>query len=388
MVFVVSALLVPTGLLSPVSRADGPVVIGGGAAIEVNGTPCTLTTIGTDQAGDVVGFTSASCGGPGSPVAAGWAPGTLGTVAVVDPDLDYAVITFDKSRVAPTADFAGFAINGIGPDATPGQQACKDSRETGVACAPVSFAPGADPDTVLMHACGNAGDSGASVTVNDLLVGMIRGDFPPPGRCPLRIWTRKFAVRRIPQRDKPEITSIIGDVNAKGGPRCRVRPVAGLTGTRGARPPQQKRLHTDVVHGSVEIRTQQSRQFPTRLIDDMRTCSRRPVVARIVLLRAMPPGSSPRHRLTEQIGGREAPARPGSPCYGRKPPRQRSVHHRTRLDHLISRTGSSRIPGRRLSRSLHICGVDAAELANMRCLRTDTQVTLWILTPGCMCRSR
>lgn len=230
MVFVVSALLVLTDLPGPVSRADGPVVIGGGAAIAVNGTLCTLTTIGTDRAGDVVGLTSASCGGPGSSVAAGWAPGTLGTVAVVDPDLDYAVIRFDKSRVAPTADFAGFAINGIGPDAAPGQQACMDSRETGVTCAPVSFAPGADPDTVLMHVCGNVGDSGASVTVNDLLVGMIRGDFPPPGRCPLRIWTGKFAVRRIPQRDKPEITSInaiLGDVNAKGGPGAGFAPVPG-----------------------------------------------------------------------------------------------------------------------------------------------------------------
>ena len=31
---------------------------------------CTLTTIGTDAAGELIGFTSAHCGGPGAQVAA------------------------------------------------------------------------------------------------------------------------------------------------------------------------------------------------------------------------------------------------------------------------------------------------------------------------------
>ncbi len=45
--------------------------MGGGAGIVVNGgTLCTLTTIGHDKFGDLIGFTSAHCGGPGAQVAA------------------------------------------------------------------------------------------------------------------------------------------------------------------------------------------------------------------------------------------------------------------------------------------------------------------------------
>lgn len=36
---------------------------------------CTLTTIGTDTAGDLIGFTSAHCGGPGAQIAAEAAEG-------------------------------------------------------------------------------------------------------------------------------------------------------------------------------------------------------------------------------------------------------------------------------------------------------------------------
>ena len=45
--------------------ADGKVVIGGGAGIVVEGdTYCTLTAIGNDRTGAMVGFTSAHCGAP------------------------------------------------------------------------------------------------------------------------------------------------------------------------------------------------------------------------------------------------------------------------------------------------------------------------------------
>lgn len=224
-----AALLVPMALSSPVAVADGAVLIGGGAAITVNGdTPCTLTTIGTDHAGDVVGLTSASCGSPGSAVAAGWVAGKLGTVAAANDGLDYAVITFDKSAVTAIPDFAGYSINGVGPDAAPGQWACKNSQDSGVICKSVSFAPGADPDTTLLHVCGDSDDAGAPVTIDNLLVGMIRGNFPDPGRCPVRVATGKTVIRKIPLRDRPEITSInaiVDDLNARGGPGAGFVPV-------------------------------------------------------------------------------------------------------------------------------------------------------------------
>ena len=53
------------------AHADAPVPLGGGSGIVVDGdTFCTLTTIGHDNRGKLVGFTSAHCGGPGHEVAA------------------------------------------------------------------------------------------------------------------------------------------------------------------------------------------------------------------------------------------------------------------------------------------------------------------------------
>lgn len=213
---------------SPVAAADDNVPMGGGVGISVGDTLCTLTTIGHDGAGDLIGFTSASCGGVGAPVAAEGSAGTRGTVVATDADLDYAVIKFDEAKVTPVADFADFPINGIGPDTTWGQWACKDSRETGVVCHGVSFA-GADPNTVLLDACGDPGDSGAAVTVNALLVGMIRGGFELSGRCPTFVGAAGHGGHwDVPLRDRPEITSIntiLDDVNARGGPGTGFTPV-------------------------------------------------------------------------------------------------------------------------------------------------------------------
>jgi hypothetical protein len=168
-----------TALNGAPARADDRVPLGGGAGIIVNGdTLCTLTTIGTDSKGELIGFTSAHCGGPGAPVMVESAKdrGALGTMVAGNDALDYAVIQFDRARVAPVANFGGFAINGIGPDPAFGQVACKQGRTTGNSCG-VTWGPGQDPGTILMQVCGQPGDSGAPVTVNDQLVGMIHGAF-------------------------------------------------------------------------------------------------------------------------------------------------------------------------------------------------------------------
>ena len=90
-----------------------------GQGIVVNGdTLCTLTTIGTDGKGELIGFTSAHCGGPGAPVVVESAKdrGAVGTMVAGNDNLDYAVIQFDTAKVTPVANFGGFVINGIGPD--------------------------------------------------------------------------------------------------------------------------------------------------------------------------------------------------------------------------------------------------------------------------------
>lgn len=166
-------------LMSAPAAADEQVTLGGGAGIVVDGeTYCTLTSIGTDGSGALVGFTSAHCGGPGAQVAAesDQDRGVVGTMVAGNDGLDYAVIRFDQAKVNPVANWGGFAIDGIGPDPVLGQVACKLGRTTGYSCG-VTWGPGEEPGTIVNQVCGQPGDSGAPVTVNNKLVGMIHGAF-------------------------------------------------------------------------------------------------------------------------------------------------------------------------------------------------------------------
>lgn len=162
---------------APASAAT--VTLGGGSGIVVDGESfCTLTAIGHDNRGDLVGFTSAHCGGPGATVAAEGAEdaGQVGVMVAGNDLLDYAVIRFDPALVTPTNNVKGFLINGLGPDPAFGAVACKLGRTTGHSCG-VTWGPGAEPGTIVNQVCGQPGDSGAPVTVNNKLVGMLHGAF-------------------------------------------------------------------------------------------------------------------------------------------------------------------------------------------------------------------
>lgn len=175
-VFAAALALVAPGVAA---QAQPPVVLGGGSGIVVNGDSlCTLTAIGRDNRGALVGFTSAHCGGPGAPVAAEGveAAGPLGVMVAGNDALDYAVIEFDPAKVTPTNDVNGFRIDGLGPDPKFGDVACKLGRTTGYSCG-VTWGPGEEPGTIVNQVCGQPGDSGAPVTVNNRLVGMIHGAF-------------------------------------------------------------------------------------------------------------------------------------------------------------------------------------------------------------------
>jgi hypothetical protein len=223
--FVAALVAVPLSLLglpADTATADDRVPMGGGAGIVINGdTMCTLTTIGADSAGELIGFTSAHCGGPGAPVAAEAleARGVLGTMVAGNDSLDYAVIKFDPAKVAPVANYNGFVINGIGPDPGFGQIACKQGRTTGNSCG-VTWGPGQDPGTIVMQVCGNPGDSGAPVTVNNLLVGMIHGAFSD--NLPTCV------IKYIPLHTPAVVMSfnaILADINAKHRPGAGFVPV-------------------------------------------------------------------------------------------------------------------------------------------------------------------
>ena len=74
-----------SGLLA--STASAAVPLGGGASIVVGEGYCTLTTVGHDNTGELVGFTAAHCGGLGARVRA---KPSDGSVVAANGDLDYA----------------------------------------------------------------------------------------------------------------------------------------------------------------------------------------------------------------------------------------------------------------------------------------------------------
>jgi hypothetical protein len=178
----VSAVIVVLAafLMAPgVAHSQELIPLGGGSGLVVDGgTLCTLTTIGNDNRGNLIGFTSAHCGGPGVRVAAeGFEnAGVVGTMVAGNDALDYAVIQFDPAKVRPVNNVKGFQIDGLGPDPVVGDVACKLGRTTGYSCG-VTWGPGDEPGTFINQVCGRPGDSGAPVTVNNRLVGMIHGAF-------------------------------------------------------------------------------------------------------------------------------------------------------------------------------------------------------------------
>lgn len=213
-----AALLLP----SPLANADGLVPLGGGSGIVIEGnTLCTLTAIGNDNRGNLIGFTSAHCGGPGEKVAAegAEAAGVLGTMVAGNDSLDYAVIQFDPQKVQAVNNVKGFEIDGIGPDPGVGDIACKLGRTTGYSCG-VTWGPGEQPGTIVNQVCGQPGDSGAPVTVNNRLVGMIHGAFS--NELPTCV------IKYIPLHT-PAVTmsfnTQLADITAKGRPGSGFVPV-------------------------------------------------------------------------------------------------------------------------------------------------------------------
>jgi hypothetical protein len=211
-----------TIVTAPMAHAAGLVDLGGGSGIVIEGdTFCTLTAIGNDASGKLIGFTSAHCGGPGAKVGSEAAPdaGVLGTMVAGNDGLDYAVIEFDPQKVRPVDTVNGFRIDGIGPDPGFGDVACKLGRTTGYSCG-VTWGPGKDPGTILNQVCGQPGDSGAPVTVNNRLVGMIHGAFTED--LPTCI------VKYVPLHT-PAVTvsmnAVLGDIAAKNRPGTGFVPV-------------------------------------------------------------------------------------------------------------------------------------------------------------------
>lgn len=189
-------------------------ILGGGAVIVVDGNNyCTLTTIGHDRAGDVVGFTAAQCGGPGAPVAAAGSDDIIGTVAAVNPDLRYAVIRFDEPDLIPVSDYLGVAINGIGPDPEYDALVCKWGPTTPGICNRIMSSSW--PRTTMREQF-DAGDPGAPVTMDGLLVGMVYGFGVTAGSKVTLPKTLTYLTK---------FNAILADVNAGDGPGSGFVPI-------------------------------------------------------------------------------------------------------------------------------------------------------------------
>jgi hypothetical protein len=212
------SVTVAIALVTPRAWADGQVALGGGAGISVNGTDCTLTTIGHDGAGDLVGFTSAHCGGTGSQIVADGAEnhGTVGTVTSTDGALAYAVIKFDPAKVAPTANFAGFPIKGIGPDPSFQQPVCTQGSATGQGCGVIASATIKAGIVGARVPAWQPGDFGAPLTVDDQLVGQTQNGSNVVQPALLRV---------IMHTNFTLFSAIMNDVNAKGGPGAGFTPI-------------------------------------------------------------------------------------------------------------------------------------------------------------------
>jgi hypothetical protein len=219
-------LLLASAVLLPSADAAALIPLGGGSGIVVEGnTLCTLTAIGNDNRGNLIGFTSAHCGGPGERVTAEGADaaGVVGTMVAGNDTLDYAVIQFDPQKVQPVNNVKGFEIDGIGPDPSFGDVACKLGRTTGYSCG-VTWGPGEQPGTILNQVCGQPGDSGAPVTVDNRLVGMIHGAFSAD--------LPTCVVKYIPLHTPAVTMSIntqLADIAAKGRPGSGFVPVGAPT---------------------------------------------------------------------------------------------------------------------------------------------------------------
>ncbi|UQI46353.1 S1 family peptidase [Streptomyces sp. HU2014] len=229
--------VVPLAAATPSASADARTAVGGGTGLifRISPTPeaptsyqiCTLTAVGRDTAGNLVGLTNAHCfiddkGNKlvgekvyrdSSPAGTAAAPapltdsrpdleaGVIGTVTYVSTPnnllntgpkgLDYAVIKLDESRVAPTATVGGVTINSIGAPPANGVRMCKEGHRTGLTCG-IKLGTNGMWFTHLIWT--NGGDSGSPVVVGQTLVGNAWGA----------------------QHSSP-ILSIIAEMNANGG---------------------------------------------------------------------------------------------------------------------------------------------------------------------------
>ncbi|NNH73892.1 serine protease [Nocardia uniformis] len=196
------------------AQADpAPPVLGGGSGIVIdNEFECTLTTIGHDNAGRLVGLTAGHCGDPGAQVYAEVARnyGVIGKFVYSNHELDYAVIEFQPGRVIPVNRIGNVAITNLGAPPQFPMIVCKEGRTTGNTCG-LTWGDvfGTNYET-WTQMCVVEGDSGAPVVVGSTLVGMVNA---------------YLALACFGPEVGTNMTAIMDDINARGGTGAGYRPI-------------------------------------------------------------------------------------------------------------------------------------------------------------------
>ncbi|MFE9788351.1 S1 family peptidase [Nocardia salmonicida] len=191
----------------------GPPVIGGGSGIVIdNAFECTVTTVGYDGAGRLVGLTAGHCGDAGATVSAevdrGY--GEIGRFVYSNSELDYAVIEFTPGRITPVNRIGNVTITGVGGPAQFPTIVCKEGRTTGNTCGITWGDVFATNTETWSQMCVVEGDSGAPVVVGSTLVGMVNA---------------YLALACVGPEVGTNMNSIMGDINARGGVGSGYRPI-------------------------------------------------------------------------------------------------------------------------------------------------------------------
>lgn len=214
--------VVPGALLAGEVQAAPKAAVGGGTAIIVGGNgACTMTAVGRDRTGRLVGLTAAHCGRPGATVRAERqrGAGVLGHIARINTKYDTAVVALDPARVRPVRTVGQTTITRVGSLPGPGAIVCKQGRSTGRTCGPL-LAEYRYQST--SYVCGTNGDSGAPVVSGSRLVAMQNGreriagvsvSCPNPG---FPVHTPMVATT---------MTDILGSLNRAGGLGAGFRPL-------------------------------------------------------------------------------------------------------------------------------------------------------------------
>ncbi|MBY8858872.1 S1 family peptidase [Nocardia sp. CA2R105] len=207
----IGAALLGTGA-GVAHAAGGAPVIGGGSGIIIdNQFECTVTTIGHDRGGRLVGLTAGHCGEAGAQV---WAEqargaGVIGHFVYSNHDLDYAVIQFDPGKVTPTNHIGNVTITGVGAPAMFPNIVCKEGRTTGNTCG-IAWGDIFQTDETWSQMCVVEGDSGAPVVVGTKLVGMVNA---------------YLAVACFGPEVGTNMNAILNDLNHRGGVGSGYNPI-------------------------------------------------------------------------------------------------------------------------------------------------------------------